>query len=83
MEKADIEKLNSQLKKGDKKEISRLAGLSAVTLNKFFKGKEDRIAEQNVTKILEAAAIVIKNREKLKKKNEAINQAILNSTLKV
>lgn len=70
MEKADINKLNSQLRKGDKKEISQLSGLSQVTINKFFKGREDRIAEENVTKILKATATVIKNREKVLKKND-------------
>lgn len=70
MEKEKIIELNGQLKKGDKKTISELSGLSAVTINKFFKGKEDRIAEENVTKILTATATVIKKREKVLKKND-------------
>lgn len=78
MEKAEINKLNSQLRKGDKKEISELSGLSRVTINKFFKGKEDRIAEENVTKILKASATVIRNREKVLKKNDDL----ISSTLK-
>lgn len=76
MEKADIDKLNSQLKKGDKKTICELSGLSNVTINKFFKGKEDRIAEENVTKILKATATVLKNREKVLKKNDDLINSI-------
>lgn len=70
MEKADIKKLKGQLKKGDQKTIHELSGLSNVTVSKFFKGREDRITEENVTKILKATATVIRNREKVLKKND-------------
>jgi len=74
MEKAEIKKLNDLLKRGDQSQIANLAGISKPHVNRFFNGNDHKVSEDNETKILKAAATVIKNREKLQKKNsELIN----------
>lgn len=76
MTKQDIEKLNSQLKKGDKTEISQLAGFSRQTINKFFKGKEESLTDQTMALIIDATAKVIRKRNQLNAKSERILNSI-------
>lgn len=74
--KKEIQKINDSLRKGDKKEIEKLSGLSSMTLNKFFCGNEDLVSDESALKIVEAAAIVIKQRNSLKKATNKIAKSI-------
>ena len=74
--KKEIQKINDSLRKGDKKEIEKLCGLSAMTLNKFFCGNEDLVSDESALKIVEAAAIVIKQRNAVKKATNKIINSI-------
>lgn len=74
IDKKEIQKINDSLRHGDKKEIEKLSGFSAVTLNKFFGGNEELVSDEAALKIVEAAAIVIKQRNAVKKAtNKIIN----------
>ena len=72
MTKQDIQKLFAHLKKGDQKAISELTGLSNVTVNKFFNGNEDSLADENITKIVVATKKVIDKRSRLNKANKKL-----------
>lgn len=76
MENADIKKLNNSLKHGDQAQIAKLAGISSAHVNRFLNGNEDCVSEETITKILTAAATVIKNRGKLKKKNDKLFKSL-------
>lgn len=70
--KKEIKKLNSSLRKGDKKEIGILSGFSQMTLNKFFCGRENEVSDEVAQKIVEATAVVIRNRNKIQKATKEI-----------
>lgn len=76
MEKADIKKLNDSLKHGEQAKIAIIAGVSKPHVNRFLNGNEDSVSEETITKILKAAATVIKNRSKQQKKNEDLLKSI-------
>lgn len=74
--KKEIQKITDSLKKGDKKKIEELSGLSQMTINKFFCGNEDLVSDESALKIVEAAASVIKERNKVKKATNKIIQSL-------
>jgi DNA-binding LacI/PurR family transcriptional regulator len=58
-----IEKVNSELQRGDKSIITQSTGLSKLTINRFFNGKEDRLIEDTHTRIMNAALKLIEDRQ--------------------
>lgn len=74
-DKQEIEKLKKKLKKGDQTAIAALVGLHPTTVNRFFNGEADLIAEQSALDILKATETILKKREALKKtSNKIINR---------
>ena len=56
-----IEKLKQNIGYGDQGRIARLAGVSKVTVNRFFNGKEDFVTDSIRSKIVEATNDLINN----------------------
>ena len=76
MTKQDIQKLNSHLKKGDQKAISELSGISTVTVNRFLNGNEDCVSDETAAVIIEKAAKIIKERNRLNKASQKLINSI-------
>ena len=74
--KKKLFKLNESLRKGDQKEIARLSGISTVTINRFLNGSEFFVSDETAAKIIEHAANIIKQRNKLKAASEKIINSI-------
>jgi len=59
-----IERLNNEMRYGDKMEIARRTGLHKLSVNRFFNGKEDEMIEDTQSKIMTAALSIIEERQK-------------------
>ncbi|MFZ4705478.1 MAG: hypothetical protein ACOYMF_05665 [Bacteroidales bacterium] len=59
-----IEKVNKELRYGDKSEIAQMTSLSKHTVNRFFNGKEADLVEDTHVKIMNAALMLIEGRQK-------------------
>ena len=71
MENKDlIQKLNNQLKKGDRISIVALTGIDKAVVSRFMNGKEENISDERATAIIDAALNVISKRAELNKANE-------------
>ena len=57
-----IQKVNQELRYGDKKEIAKMTSLSNLTVNRFFNGKEEELIEDTHSKIMNAALTLIHQR---------------------
>jgi len=75
--KDTIEKINNELRYGDKAEIAAKAGLSRFSVVRFFNGKENEMVEDSQTKIMEAALEIISMRKKRKSRIEKKTNAII------
>lgn len=58
-----IEKVNKELRYGDKAEIAQMTKLSKFTVNRFFNGKEQELVEDTHVKIMNAALLLIEERQ--------------------
>jgi len=58
-----IEKVNNELRYGDKAEIAQMTNLSKHTVNRFFNGKEGELVEDTHVKIMNAALNLIEERQ--------------------
>lgn len=74
--KEDILTLNESLKKGDQKAIANASGLSVPTVNRFLNGNEECVSDESAALIIEAAAAVIKKRNKLNAASEKLIKSI-------
>ena len=72
IDREKIQKLNASLRKGDQKEIARLSGISALTVNRFLNGNEDCVSDETASLIVSNAAKIIKKRSDLKKASEKL-----------
>ncbi len=75
--KDTIQKINNELRYGDKAEIASKAGLSRFSVIRFFNGKENEMVEDSQTKIMEAALEIISMRKKRKSRIEKKTNAII------
>lgn len=75
--KETIERVNNELRYGDKGEIATITGLSKVTVNRFFNGKSEDLVEDTHNKIMDAALIIIEDRQRRAKAIEQRATAIL------
>lgn len=78
MTKEIIEGLKAKLGYGDQGKIARSAGVSKVTVNRFYNGKDGEIVDTIKEKILSATIEILDNRAKvqkaiLKKTNQILN----------
>lgn len=62
--KETIEKVNKELRYGDKRNIARRTGLSKYSINRFFNGKEEELIDDTHNKIMDAALCIIDERQK-------------------
>lgn len=62
-----IEKVNKEMRYGDKMEIARRTGLSKFSVNRFFNGKEEALIADTHNKIMTAALDIIDARQKQSK----------------
>ncbi len=74
--KGTIDKINRELRYGDKTVIAKNTGLSRFSVVRFFNGKEHEMVEDSQMKIVEAALLILdsrkKNRSRIEKKTNAI-----------
>ena len=74
--KETIEKINSLMQYGDKKQLAINTGLSQLTINSFFKGNERTIIESTQNRIANEAFKIIEARrrkaDKIEKKTNAL-----------
>jgi DNA-binding LacI/PurR family transcriptional regulator len=75
--KETIERVNNELRYGDKGEIATITGLSKVTVNRFFNGKSEDLVDDTHNKIMDAALIIIEDRQRRAKAIEQRATAIL------
>lgn len=80
--KDSIKKLNAHLRAGDQAKIAKLMGISQPTVNRFLNGNEDCVSEETASKIIEKAAIVIKDRKKRNAKIEKLIESATKTTEK-
>ena len=59
-----IEKVNKEMRYGDKAEIAKRTGLSKFSVNRFFNGKEEELIADTHNKIMGAALDIIDARQK-------------------
>lgn len=78
MTKETIEKLKEKLGYGDQGKIARLSGVSKITVNRFYNGKEDEITEEIRSKIVQATNNLIEGRQKAQKELVKKTNQILN-----
>lgn len=75
--KETIEKINSLLQYGDKKQLAINTGLSQLTINSFFKGYERSVTEATQSRIANEAFKIIEARkrkaDKIEKKTNALH----------
>jgi len=67
--KETIQKVNNEMRYGDKAEIARRTGLSKYSVNRFFNGKEEELIADTHNKIMGAALDIIDARQKQSKAN--------------
>ena len=72
-----IKKVNNELRYGDKRVLASRTGLSVLTVNRFFNGKENELIEDTHTKIMTAALEIIEERQKREKALEKKTNSIL------
>lgn len=72
-----IERLNKEMRYGDKMEIARRTGLHKLSVNRFFNGKEDEMTEDTQSKIMTAALEIIEERQKREKAIEKKTNKLL------
>jgi hypothetical protein len=71
-----IEKLKDTLGRGDQARIAKLAGLSKVTVHRFMKGINSDVSDESAAKIIKTAAIVVRDRKKLRAKNVKLMESV-------
>jgi hypothetical protein len=59
-----IQKVNKEMRYGDKAEIAKRAGISKFSVNRFFNGREEELIADTHNKILTAALDIIETRQK-------------------
>ena len=69
-DKRTIIKLKKSLRRGDQPEIAKRSGLSLVTINGFFNGRAQKMAEETHRTIVPIALDVIKERIERNKEAE-------------
>ena len=67
MTKETIDRLKERLLYGDQGKIARFSGVSKVTVNRFYNGKEQEITEEIQEKIIKATHDLIESRQKTQK----------------
>ncbi|MCX6222435.1 MAG: hypothetical protein NTZ69_15800 [Bacteroidia bacterium] len=75
--KDTIEKVNRELRYGDKTVISQQTGLSRYSVVRFFNGKEHEMIEDSQSRIMEAALEIISQRKKRKSRIEKKTNSII------
>jgi AcrR family transcriptional regulator len=75
--RATIEKVNVQMRYGDKAEIARRTGLSKFSVNRFFNRKEEELIADSHNKIMSAALDIIADRQKDEKAIEKKTDSLL------
>lgn len=78
MTKETIEKLKEKLGHGDQGRIARFSGVSKVTVNRFYNGKDGEITEEIRLKIIRATNDLIDARQKVQKELAKKTNQILN-----
>jgi hypothetical protein len=75
MTREEIKILDAKLRHGDKRLIARMAGLAFNTVGMFFSGKAP-VSDETSSMIIETAAQIIKNRNKLNAASERILKSL-------
>jgi DNA-binding LacI/PurR family transcriptional regulator len=73
-----IEQLKGLLIYGDQGKIARFSGVSKVTINRFYNGKEEEVSEEIQAKIVRATHDLIEARQKTQKAIVKKTMQILN-----
>ena len=78
MTKETIEKLKEKLGHGDQGKIARFSGVSKMTVNRFYNGKDAEITDEIKSKIVRATLELIKGRQRAQKEIIRKTNQILN-----
>lgn len=78
MTKETIEKLKEKLGHGDQGKIARFSGVSKMTVNRFYNGKDAEITDEIKSKIVRATLELIESRQKAQKEIIRKTNQILN-----
>ena len=78
MTKETIEKLKEKLGHGDQGKIARFSGVSKMTVNRFYNGKDAEITDEIKSKIVRATLELIEGRQRAQKEIIRKTNQILN-----